>query len=249
MSLQNTTGIVLKVADFGESDKIMTFYCAKEGKFSCIAKGAKQSTKRFMNKLELFTLLDFQYNMRYSLPTIDHADLLNSFTQLRQNYSLYAIAGLICELVFQWTHENDGDEHIFSALAHTLSELDKQRSKRKALVLFLVFLYARLGYQLDFSHCKKCGQLENNSMSFHFMPEQSAIFCRKCGYQTSKSVPLSLATVKLLGQAQKMPFLKTARLQFSPHSIQQSLHLYKQYGNFLLDRDILSWGSIDFFDQ
>ena len=89
MSLQNTIGIVLKVVDFGESDKIITFYCAKEGKLSCIAKGAKRSTKRFVNKLELFTLLDFQYNTRYTLPTLDQAELLDSFTALRTKYELY----------------------------------------------------------------------------------------------------------------------------------------------------------------
>ncbi len=245
MSLRNSSGIVLKVVDFGESDKIITFYCAKEGKFSCIAKGAKRSTKRFVNKLELFTLLDFQYNARYSLPTLDQADLQNSFTELRNNYPLYAIAGLICELMLQWTHENDGDPHIFSALAHTLSQLNNQKTSKKNLLLFLVFFYSRLGYQPDFSHCTKCGKLDGGLGNFYFMPEQSAICCRKCGAQTSRSTALSLATVKLLGQAQKMPFLKSARLQFSPHSIQQSLLLYRRYGNFLLDREISSWAFID----
>jgi DNA repair protein RecO len=147
--------------------------------------------------------------------------------------------------MLQWTHENDGDEQIFSALTHTFFELNHLRQSKKILVLFLVYLYSRLGYQPDFSHCRKCGELENSVGNFYFMPQQSAIFCKTCGSLTSRSVVLSLATVKLLGQAQRMPFLKTSRLQFSSQSIRQSLALYKEYGNFLLDREIVSWAFVD----
>jgi DNA repair protein RecO (recombination protein O) len=245
MSLQNTSGIILKVVDFAESDKIITFYCAKEGKFTCIAKGAKRSAKRFVNKLELFTLLDFQYNTRYSLPTLDQAELQNSFPELRKSYPLYATAGLICELLLQWTHENDGDIHLFSALAHTFAELIDPKRSRKPLLLFLIFLYSRLGYQPDFGNCIKCGESADRLGSFYFIPAQSGLCCQKCGGQTSRSAALSLATVKLLGQAQKMPFSKSTRLQFSPPAIQQALRLYKRYGDFLLDRQILSWAYID----
>ena len=52
-----TRGIILRVNDYGESDKLVTFFSPDIGKATAIAKGAKRSQHRFVNKLELFTLL------------------------------------------------------------------------------------------------------------------------------------------------------------------------------------------------
>ncbi len=45
MSLNRTTGVIIKVTDYGESDKIVTLYCPLEGKFSVIAKGIAGALK------------------------------------------------------------------------------------------------------------------------------------------------------------------------------------------------------------
>ncbi len=53
--------VVLNCYDHGESDKIVTLFCQNIGLITGIAKGANRSTKRFVNKLELFTLLHVYY--------------------------------------------------------------------------------------------------------------------------------------------------------------------------------------------
>ena len=49
-----TEAIVLRCLDYGESDRIVTFYTRDYGKLRGIAKGARRSRKRFANALELF---------------------------------------------------------------------------------------------------------------------------------------------------------------------------------------------------
>lgn len=245
MSSVTTYGIVIKVTDYGESDKIVTFYCPGEGKFTGIAKGAKRSSKRFVNKLELFTHLEFQYNSRYKLATIDQADLIESFSMIRTNYQKYTIAALICELLLSWTHENDGDPLIFKAVTQALRELADHNAHRKTLVLFLVHFYALLGYQPNLNVCTKCGLLNSLAGPFQFQTDSGSIVCKRCRPTgLSSNISLSIDTIKLLNQAQKMNFGKTTRLQFSDQSIKQSLVLFKNYGSFLLDRDIHSWDFI-----
>ncbi len=84
----HTPAIVLKVMDFGESDKIVTFYTLGYGKLTGIAKGAKRSKKRFVNKLEYFTFLNITAvpGRRSSLSRIDQAELINPYPPLRENY-------------------------------------------------------------------------------------------------------------------------------------------------------------------
>ena len=86
MSLKQSSGVIINVRDFGESDKIITLYCPTAGKLTCIAKGAKRSQKRFVNKLELFSLLTFHYNDRYALPIMEQAELEESHLELRQKF-------------------------------------------------------------------------------------------------------------------------------------------------------------------
>lgn len=47
-----TEAIVLRLLDYGESDRIVTFYTAGFGKLRGIARGARRSRKRFANALE-----------------------------------------------------------------------------------------------------------------------------------------------------------------------------------------------------
>ena len=54
--------IVLRSIDYGESDRIVTFYTADFGKVKGIAKGAKRSSKRFANTLESFSRLQLLFS-------------------------------------------------------------------------------------------------------------------------------------------------------------------------------------------
>ena len=53
---KKASAIVLRSFDYGESDRIITFYTDDFGKLTGIAKGARRSKRRFPNALELFSL-------------------------------------------------------------------------------------------------------------------------------------------------------------------------------------------------
>lgn len=239
-----TAAVLLKVTDYGESDKIATFYCRTSGKLSCIAKGAKRSKKRFLNKLEIFSLLDIAYvaNGRSSLARIDQAELLNPFPLLRKNYDRFTAASLLCELVLHWTKENDSDEALFNLLAWALEELNTGRPTTGTVVLFQIKLFGLLGYKPHLAGCLGCGQLDREGEPYRFHTMKGGIVCKKCNNSPKPPrFPLSISTVKLLQKAQDLPHTKLGRLQFSSNSTEEALSLLKRYGSHLLQRDIHSW--------
>src|SRR3989338_948726 len=138
MSLQQGLAIVLQVKDHGDSDKIITGYTLEHGKIVLIAKGAKRSKKRFVNKLELFSLLAIHFapSRHSSLMRLDQADLLNPFPRLRENYELYIAASLLCELVLHWTREQDSDEELFGLLVWALEGLCTAVGAVKRTIIF-----------------------------------------------------------------------------------------------------------------
>ncbi len=243
MPSQRTPGVVIHLTDYGEADKIVTFYSPAIGQWTGIAKGAKRSSKRFVNKLELFSLLDIDYSDRYSLPIINQAELIDSHLSLRQDYQAYTAANLVCELFRAWTQKNEADHELFAWLVWVLSRLCRPQERMEGLVLFLVNFYSRLGYQPDLSACATCRQLESSGSPFRFRASQGTIICRRC--QPSSSAPaLSISTVKLLGRALTLPMDKLNRLRFTEASAAEALALFKEYDRYLLDREGPSWNFV-----
>lgn len=128
-STQEVAAIVLDCQDHGESDQIVTFFCQNIGRMTGIAKGAKRSRKRFVNKLELFSSLRIRYRepKNGSLVFIVEAELVDSFIRLRQNISLYMAATVMRELALAATRDLQGDDGFFSLLQWGFQAMDGQR--------------------------------------------------------------------------------------------------------------------------
>jgi len=241
--------VVLRVADLGESDKIVTFYSLQSGKITGIAKGAKKSRKRFSNKLEIFSLLDVFYDdrSRSGLVRIAEAELISPFINLREHYDRYVGGVLACELVYYWSRDFDADRNIFNLLVWALQNIDQGKPARLVHIFFQVKLYGFLGYRPDLSGCQKCGMEGHEGMPYLFHHGRHGLLCRNCSQSgmSRDTATLSMNTIKLLRHAQDLPMEKLARLRFSEASIREALMLFKTYGQYLLQREIRAWDFLE----
>lgn len=247
MDSRQTPALVIQVMDHGEADKIVTFYCPKLGKLAGIAKGAKRSKKRFLNRLEPFSLLQLDYTPSRSsnLVQIQEAELLNPFPILRSIYERYAAATLLCELVLFWTREGDGDPHLFDLLVWALTSLGNDVPWADTIILFQVKLFSLLGYRPHLDGCQGCGKLDASQAPYRFSLSQGGLTCNHCNREAgSTTLPLALSTANLLRLAQDLPSSKLSRLRFSKTSAQEAMDFLKRYGTFLLQRDIQSWAHL-----
>ena len=249
MSLQQSLAIVLQVKDHGDSDKIVTLYTLEQGKIVLIAKGAKRSKKRFVNKLELFSLLaiDFAPSRHSSLMRLDQADLLAPFPRLRENYELYIAASLLCELVLHWTREHDSDEELFRLLAWALEGLSMAGGTvNRTIIFFHVKMLDILGYRPDLTGCLDCRVLGAVGVLYRFSSLRNGLVCSRCEPQgMGNSQPLSIQTIQLLRRVQDMEQGKLERLQFSAAATREAIALLKRYDNHLLQREVQSWNFLD----
>ena len=248
MALKRTTGVVIKVIDHGESDKIVVLYGPQNGKLAGIAKGAKKSKKRFSNKLELFSRLEilFEERSRGGLVQIIEAELLDSYINLREDYDRYIGATFICELMNSWTKENDPDKHVYDLLTWALQELNRGDLSKTILIFFQVKLYTLLGYKLHLDSCILCGEAGQSGVPYGFLPSRNGLICTGCRpvIDPRDMISLSLGTIRLLQSAQELPLEKLIRLRFSKSSIREALLLFRAYGHYLLQREITAWNFI-----
>lgn len=234
--------IVLDCQDYGESDQIVTFYCRDIGRMTGIAKGAKRSRKRFVNKLELFSSLVIQYSeaRNAGMAFIAGADLVESFLRLRQESSLYLMATVMRELTLVATRELDGDDGYFSLLHWGLRSLDAKRSPLTVLVLFVARFFAQIGYRPDLRHCLACRQVVPPTSVSGFDGKGGGVICCNCSSDRQGLLTISAGTLKFLEAAWGQPLDRLHRLGGSGAGLREALLLLHQYGRHVLQREIYS---------
>ena len=246
MKEQQTSAVVIRVLDHGESDKIITFYCPELGRLTGIAKGAKRSKKRFVNKLELFSRLQIRFatNSRSSLVRIDQAELVNAYPLIRSDYSRYAAAALIGEIMLHCSREDDGDPEVFRLLEWSLARLNSGQEVDQTIILFQIRMLALAGYQPVLQGCVRCGRVDPEAAPFFFLASRNGFVCRCCNREKTQTFPLNLSTVKLLQLALDLPLDKIGRLRFSSRSRTEAMELLERYSTSLLQREIHSWSHL-----
>ncbi len=243
-SLTESPAVVIDCFDHGESDVIVTFFTKNKGRITGIAKGAKRSKKRFVNKLELFSLLTINYSEspNKSLVFLHEADLHTSFLSLRSNIKLYATASVIREFLLIATGEREENEELFLLILWALNSLDEHRPHLSILVIFLFMLLDNIGYRPTLSSCLACQQTLSTKQGYHFSAAAGGIVCGNCKIKAHPPlIPLSLGTLKILHSIFDQPLTRLHRLHFSHHALRQSLSLLHEYSRQLLQRDIHSW--------
>ena len=245
MSLRSTCGIVLKISGHGEADKLVTFYCPDLGRVTGIAKGAKKSNRRFVNKLEEFSHLHIFYRPpreSSGLLLLSEADLLASHLSLRTDFQRYVAAMYLCELILRFTRDNDPDPRLYALLKWALSALDHEKAPQKIVTLAHLHLLDTAGYRPEFSRCHTCRQVVGSGRTYMFLPEIGALLCSSCCPRQEGCSPcLSVQTLRLLANAQLFDLDRLHRLQFTQQSLSEAMDALHYFTLHLLQQDVHSW--------
>ncbi len=245
MTLRSTCGIILKVVDHGESDKLVTFYSNDLGRITGIAKGAKKSRHRFVNKLEVFSRLQILYRPPRSpsgLQLISEAELLCAHLSLRTSFQRYVAAMYICELLLRFTRDSDPDPQLYALLQWALVSLNNADTPQKITALYHLQLLAAVGYRPEIQQCGHCSHPVGPGRSYLFIPGSGSLLCSACHHQQgSHSNRLSVQALKFLASAQMVPLERLNRLQLSSHAAAEAMEALYHYTFHLLQQDIHSW--------
>ncbi len=243
-----SAAIVLNCHDHGESDLIVTFFCQHHGRLTGIAKGAKRSKKRFVNKLEIFSSLRILHTVPKDnrLAFIAEADLLDGYLNLREDISCYVTASIVRELTLLATKEVEGDKELYPLLIWVFSSLNSARAPIPALVFFLIRFFAIIGYSPQLDSCLGCGKHIQPEETYRFHVATGGIRCSKCNRtELGNGHTLSQGTLRSLSTALNQPLERLHRLQLSGKSQQEALSFLHSYGRQLFQREIISWAFLD----
>ena len=139
-----TEGVVIKRANFGEADRILTIFTKHYGKIKAIAKGVRKIKSRKAGKLELFNNVGLFLIEGKNFAIITDVELLNSFRKFQNNLTFVAKAFQLAELVDRLTVEKVENQKIFELLRTTMEDLNKE----DAVIKFEMEILKELGFGL-----------------------------------------------------------------------------------------------------
>lgn len=194
----------MRVKEFGESDLLVTFFTKDKGRLKGIAKGARRSRKRFVNCLDIFSLVDIEYGRKRKgdLHFLHSGRLVDAYPGLRADFSTISKASFMIELteiLFPWELP---DQNIFEILKKSLHILDKGKESSLIPVIFEIIAMSQGGYSINLEKCCLCGRVYKGEGIAVFKPERGGIACTKCQEITAVTPGMSPGTVNLIRLAQ-----------------------------------------------
>ncbi len=237
-----TEAILLRSLDYGESDRIVTFYTRDYGKIRGIAKGARRSRKRFANALELFccSQIVFSRRGRDSLALVEESRVHGHFENIRQDLEKTLMASYLIDLTDQFTLEDKINVELFQLLHDFLVQIASDNCAEALLRFFEIRLLTCVGYQPVLDRCVACQTPLNGDDSYQFHVRAGGIRCGACHKPGEASLPVSPGTVKTLLLSRDMDPARMNRLLMSERSAHESRQIMMHFIRHLLGKELKS---------
>lgn len=241
MPIRRDEAIILRGRDYSESDRLITFFTRSNGRLTGIAKGARRSKKRFVHTLEPLSLVRVTYAERSTsgLVRLDASELKNAFTALRGDLARLGYASLCAEMAMELSPERQPNPDLFALLCQCVEQLEAGAEPENTSLLFQSRLLSLTGYAPNLRTCARCGLEVAAAESWFFSIPQGGLLC-PAHTHGGDIHPVSVGTIMLLRQAQRLPLDKLWRLRFYPQSRKECRFLLLNLVRHYLEKDLKS---------
>jgi DNA repair protein RecO (recombination protein O) len=208
MANYRTQAINLKSYNLGESDKIMVMYSRENGIFRGVAKGVKKATSSLGGRMQLLVANNLLMATGRNLDIICQAEVLDSFSAIRNDMSKLIYSFYCAELVTNFGLENDPNakevyDILFEALKN-MSIFDSLEEILWTVIRFKLRLMEAVGYAIETGQCVKCNDIE--PVYHFFCSESGGVICKKCDEKALKSILIDKRHVKVFRDAMLYDF-------------------------------------------
>ncbi len=242
--LYRTEAIILRRADLGEADRLLTILTPGYGKLRVVAKGARKPASRKTGHVELFTRSTLLIARARNLDIVSQAETIESYRGLRDDLLRSTYAHYVVELLDRFTGEQEESPELYDLLADTLSHLCQVENPALAARYYELRLLALVGYQPRLVECAHCGQtlreVESDTPPYAFDPAQGGVLCDQCAPQFKDALPLTLAGLKVLRYASRADWPAFAALKMRPLVAREVEQTLQRYITYLLERNLQS---------
>ena len=241
MSSIKTDAIVLRYANYGESDRMLTLLSPTMGLLSVSARGCRKATSKSLAASELFTAGEYLLYQKGERYTLSSFQLQENYYPIRLDVDKLAHGVYwlnLCEAVVQpW----EDCSRLFKMLLLSLAVLAYGELPLRALTAVFLTQFAMLqGCAPRLDRCSRCGKALSAPMRFDV--ELGGACCAAC---TQGGLPLHETTLAWLKEAQdKGAFVLAGRRELpqtpSKYAAEEAFNIMRAHVEHRVDKHISS---------
>lgn len=238
----STDGLIIREQQTGEDDRLVTILTRDYGILRAFVRGAKRIRSKSQSATQLFAYGKYSIYRGKDAYSIDEAQPVEIFFDLRNDIASLSLAQYFCELAGELAPvEDDADEYLRLVLnaLHMLSKNKRPHAQLKAIVELRMMTLS--GYMPDLVACGDCGEFSDEGM--FFSPVEGQIFCGEC---VTDHTCIAL-TNSVLSAMRHICYSENSKL-FSFTLQEESLKFLSEVTeNFLLTQTAKKFKTLDFY--
>ncbi|MCL4273326.1 MAG: DNA repair protein RecO [Anaerolineales bacterium] len=238
------SAVVLRHADWGEADRLLTLYTREQGMVRAIAKGARKVTSRKAGHLQPFTQITIQLAKGRDLLIVTQVETVNAFLPLHDDLLKTSHAAYVVELLLRFSYEDEGaNPSIFRLLVETLGRIEAEEDAWLAVRYYEMRLLDAVGFRPQLFECANCSR-EIRAEDQFFSFTAGGVICPRCGEGLRNLSKISLEALKYLRHFQRSSYRDASRAYPGMEVKKEAETLMQGYFTYLLERELNTPGFI-----
>jgi DNA repair protein RecO (recombination protein O) len=183
MPLLQTDALVLHVADYLESSRLLRLLTREAGVQSVVARGARSSKKRFGSAVDLFAegQAQIQTKQGRDLHSLNSFDVTRARTGLATDLARFTAASALSEVVLRLVHEESAPT-VYDLVVRGLDQLVVVPPERIVAdtVGLLWRILAEVGFRPTVDRCAECQADVPVALPARFVAAAGGTLCASC---------------------------------------------------------------------
>jgi DNA repair protein RecO (recombination protein O) len=241
-----TDGIVARLHDLGEADRIVTVVTSDRGIVRAVAKGARRPKSKIGGHLDLLRHVSLSVHEGRNLDTVSQAETIDGFRTLRGDLSMLSHGAYLAEVAERFSVEGSSNPALFRLLLTGLQALEEGGAPSMLARWFEVKLLQLSGFMPEIRKCVECGK-ELPQTDHVFSSERGGVVCDDCRSSGGGDVlvPAPVPAIKLLRHMARSEWDAVALIVIEREDARNVERILRDHIHRVLDRTVKSEAFMD----
>lgn len=177
--LYRDTGVVLRTYKLRESDRIVVFHTAENGKVRAVAKGVRKTKSKFGARLEPMSHVRLLLYRGRELDIVSQAEAVEPLSPMLSSLDRASQGLAVIEAVDQLSLEREPNTQLYRMVVGALRTIATTPSPLNVAAFYWKLL-ANEGMRPELDRCVRCGEVEPTVQFVAFDLNEGGVLCRAC---------------------------------------------------------------------
>ncbi len=232
------TGMVLSTAPVGEYDRRVVILTKEQGKIAAFAKGSRRPNSPLVGAVNPFTFGEFTMYEGRSSYTIQSANILNYFPELREDMVGAYYGFYFLEFSNYYTKEFNDEREMLKLLYQTMRALTNKHIPDKLIrYIFELKAFYINGEGPAVFGCVVCGKKDRPTM---FSVKKGGLVCSDCGIEVIDGISLEQSVLYSMQYIESSKIEKLYTFNVTEKVLDQLANVMDRYREIYVDKKFKS---------